>query len=322
MGMIDTVTKEFISDNEVFADVVNFFVFKGEQVVLPSDLIEMDSTAVSVPYGTDNSETPVQKQRDVVKNICCKGYSDMVFAIFGVENQTTVNYAMPVRNMLYDALTYTGQVEKANKSYRKDKTKLINEEFLSHWRKTDKLIPVITLVINFSNKKWDAPMSIYDMMDFKNDIIKTLIPDYHINIIEPASLSKEQLKLFSSGLREVMECIKYSEDMQKMREVFAENKRFERLDRRTANVIRYCSNINIDYDDNEEVINMCKAFEDYKSEGVLEGKLEGRLEGRIEGKQEMAVQFANYLIAENKSISEIAQLTGLSAEMISELKNS
>jgi hypothetical protein len=138
---------------------------------------------------------------------------------------------------------------------------------------------------------------------------------------------------FSSGLREVMECIKYSEDMHKMREAFAENKRFECLDRKTANVIRYCSNINIDYD-NEEVINMCKAFEDYKSEGriegklegriegKLEGKLEGRIEGKLEGKQEMAIQFANYLIAENKSISEIAQLTGLSVEIISGLKNS
>ena len=36
-----------------------------------------------------------------------------------------------------------------------------------------------------------------------------------------------------------MECIKYSEDMHKMREAFAENKRFECLDRKTANVIRY-----------------------------------------------------------------------------------
>ena len=59
-----------------------------------------------------------------------------------------------------------------------------------------------------------------------------------------------------------MECIKYSEDMHKMREAFAENKRFECLDRKTANVIRYCSNINIDYDNNEEVVNMCKAFEE------------------------------------------------------------
>ncbi|MBR6598769.1 MAG: hypothetical protein IKK88_00515 [Oscillospiraceae bacterium] len=115
-----------------------------------------------------------------------------------------------------------------------------------------------------------------------------------------------------------MECIKYSEDMHKMREAFAENKRFECLDRKTANVIRYCSNINIDYDNNEEVVNMCKAFEDYKSEGWYEG----RLEGKLEGKQEMAIQFANYLIAENKSISEIAQLTGLSVEIISGLKNS
>ena len=63
MSTIDTVTKEFISDNEVFADVVNFLIFDGEQVVTPDSLIEMDSTSVAVPYGTDNSGTPVQKVR-------------------------------------------------------------------------------------------------------------------------------------------------------------------------------------------------------------------------------------------------------------------
>ena len=67
MSTIDTVTKEFISDNEVFADVVNFLIFDGEQVVTPDSLIEMDSTSVAVPYGTDNSGTPVQKERDVIK---------------------------------------------------------------------------------------------------------------------------------------------------------------------------------------------------------------------------------------------------------------
>ena len=95
MSTIDTVTKNFISDNEVFADVVNFLIFNSEKVVTPDSLVEMDSPSVIVPYGTDNSGTPVQKERDVIKNVTCKMFSDTVFAIVGIENQTNIHYAMP-----------------------------------------------------------------------------------------------------------------------------------------------------------------------------------------------------------------------------------
>jgi len=281
MSTIDTVTKEFISDNEIFADVVNFLVFGGRKVVTPDSLVEMDSTSVAVPYGTECSGTPVQKERDVVKNVTCKMYSDMVFAIVGIENQTNINYAMPVRNMLYDALTYTGQVEKAGKSYRKEKVKLSGEEFLSHFRKDDKLIPVITLVINFSPDKWDAPMSLHEMIDFKSDELKEFVQDYRINVIEPASLTKEQLKKFTTGFREVMECIKYSEDMYAMQQALAENDRFKNLDRKTSNVMRYCSKLKIDFEIDEEEFDMCKAFEDYKDLGIEIGTERGELKKGI-----------------------------------------
>ena len=260
----------------------------------------MDSTSVAVPYGTDNSGTPVQKERDVIKNVTCKMYSDMVFAIVGIENQTNVNYAMPVRNMLYDALTYTGQVEKANKSYRKEKVKLSSEEFLSHFKKDDKLIPVITLVINFSPDKWDAPMTLHEMIDFKSDILKKFIPDYWINVIEPATLTKEQLKKFTTGFREVMECIKCSEDMYAMQQALAENDRFKNLDRKTSNVMRYCSGLKIDFETDEEEFDMCKAFEDYKdlgkSEGFEEGKNEGIAIGEHNGLTKGLAKFATYLL--------------------------
>jgi len=307
MSTIDTVTKEFISDNEVFADVVNFLIFDGEQVVTPDSLVEMDSTSVAVPYGTDHSGTPVQKERDVIKNVTCKMYSDMVFAIVGIENQTNINYAMPVRNMLYDALTYTGQIKKANKSYRKEKVKLSSEEFLSHFKKDDKLIPVITLVINFSPDKWDAPVSLYDMIDFKSDILKKFVQDYRINVIEPASLTKEQLKKFTTGFREVMECIKYSEDMYAMQQALAENDRFKNLDRKTSNVMRYCSKLKIDFEIDEEEFDMCKAFEDYKDLG----KSEGREEGIEEGELKKGISTAISMIRDNLSDDKITLYTDL-----------
>ncbi len=77
--------------------------------------------------------------------------------LLGIENQTEVHYAMPVRNMLYDAMQYNQQVadtaakHKEEKSRRdKQKQKISNAEFLSGFHKDDKLIPVITLVLFFN----------------------------------------------------------------------------------------------------------------------------------------------------------------------------
>ena len=45
--------------------------------------------------------------------------SNSFFVILGIENQTDIHYAMPVRNMLYNALTYYEQVEEIA-SYNKE----------------------------------------------------------------------------------------------------------------------------------------------------------------------------------------------------------
>ena len=42
----------------------------------------------------------------------------MVYLLLGIESQSEVHYAMPVRNMVYDALQYAAQVEEAARSHR------------------------------------------------------------------------------------------------------------------------------------------------------------------------------------------------------------
>ena len=99
----------------------------------------------------------------------------------GIENRTDVHTAMPVKNMVYDALQYAAQVEKAAKSHRKaekERAKIRNsegkkegsppgpssKEYLSGFYQDDRLVPVITLVILFSPASWDGPMSIHEML--------------------------------------------------------------------------------------------------------------------------------------------------------------
>ena len=173
------------------------------------------------------------------------------------------------------------------------------------------------------------------MIDFKSDVLKNYVQDYRINIIEPATLTKEQLKKFTTGFREVMECIKYSEDMHAMQQALSENERFKALDKKTSDVILYCSKLKIDFDaKEEEEFDMCKAFEDYKNlgksegfeEGVIIGESKGIEIGKSEGieigRNEGLTRFATYLIKNNVDINKIISQTGFSADEIIKIKNS
>ena len=104
MGRKDIITKEYMEDTEVFADVFNHMIYKGEKVIDPKNLKELDTANVIIPYGADGAEVPYQKYRDVFKILCAMEDENAVYLLLGVENQSNVHYAMPVKNMVYDSL--------------------------------------------------------------------------------------------------------------------------------------------------------------------------------------------------------------------------
>ncbi|WP_243127531.1 hypothetical protein [Schaedlerella arabinosiphila] len=116
----DTVTKDYVKDAGVFADIFNYYIYGGRQVILPEQLTERDSTKIALPYGADEAAVPVQKFRDVQKLYAAMTDGKMEYVLYGAENQAEIHYAMAVKNNLYDALEYAGQVEEAAKSHRKE----------------------------------------------------------------------------------------------------------------------------------------------------------------------------------------------------------
>lgn len=74
----------------------------------------------SITIFTDGAVVPVQKFRDVQKLYTAMTDGKMEYVLYGVKNQVEVHYAMPVKNNLYEALKYAGQVEEAAKSHRKE----------------------------------------------------------------------------------------------------------------------------------------------------------------------------------------------------------
>ena len=161
MAEADVYTKNYISQNNVFADVFNFFIYGGDQVIKAESLSDESVEEEAIVLADGEKTETAQRYRDVLKSCVVKRGEDASYVLLGIENQSHVHYAMPVRAMLYDALQYDKQVKRIATKHRQDKDKLKAEEFLSGFTKEDRLTPVITLVVYFGCQRWDAPHSLH-----------------------------------------------------------------------------------------------------------------------------------------------------------------
>ena len=211
MSKKDTVTKTFMRENTVFADAFNYLIFNGKKVIQPERLQELDTTELVqlIAKGKNNKNESVQKYRDILKAAVIIEDENADYLLLGIENQTEIHYAMPVRNMIYDALQYGNQVAAIAAQNVKEKKAPTRAEFLSGFYKADKLRPVITLVLHFGADPWDGATSLHEMMYFPLEEMRTFIQDYKIHLIDPAALKPDELEKFSTSLREVLGCIKY-----------------------------------------------------------------------------------------------------------------
>ena len=262
MGNIDKLTTKFMNHNDVFADAFNFFIYNGEKIIDASTLKPMDSHILLDIFDWDKpkqSYKTVQKYRDVFKQTVIKYNDEAAYVLLGVENQTDIHYAMPVRNMIYDALSYAEQVSARGYYNKKNKTAKDGVEFLSGFLKTDNLIPVITLVVYFGAEKWDGPISLHEMLDTNNDVVLKYIQDYRINLIEPSGIKEEELELFTSNLKEVLTFIKFSKDSEKIKEHYMDRGKVM-IDNDAIRVIETVTNIKVPKKKGRKKTDMCEAI--------------------------------------------------------------
>ncbi len=242
MGMADAVTKQYMKENTVFADAFNFLLYNGENVIQPQTLRELDTAEVVIPFTVDDKgkkqAQAVQKYRDILKMTTVMTDDKAAYVLFGVEAQTDIHYAMPVRNVIYDALQYGRQVTEISKRNRKNsgQTMAVTDKGLSQH-----------------------------------------IPDYRIKLIDPAGIDSDEMDKFHTSLREVLSYIKYSKDADKLAEYMNHNQRMEHLEVGAAQVIKEVTNTKFQIPKGMEEVNMCEAIEVLmkrrETEGITQGKL-------------------------------------------------
>ena len=261
MGIKDEISTEYMKRNDVFADAFNMLVFDGKKVIKPDELQSLDPNLLTLPFKEDNSKVKsLKRYRDVLKKLIIKKNNDAVFLLLGIENQSEMHYAMPVRNMLYDAMQYCSQIQELSEANHKNSENLTSSEFLSGLKKTDKIMPVITLTVYFGFDKWDAPKSLNEMFTDTNDAYKPFIQDYKIFVIEP-QMPDEDLNKLDTNLRDIMKFIKYSRNKEAWKQ-FLVDERFRNFNTLAAKLLKTMTNINIKLDETKENTDMCQAMQE------------------------------------------------------------
>lgn len=278
MSAADAETKAYLSNAERFADVFNFWLYDGAPIIKAEELRQLDTTAIALPYG-DDARQPIQKFRDVLKLYTAMQDDSALYLVLGIEAQSHVHYAMAVRNMLYDAMNYAQQVKNKTDAHRKAGAKMTSDEFLSGFGKDDLLMPVITLVINFSGNAWDAPTSLHEMLAVKNKKLLQFVPDYRINLLSPEKIADPDFDKFRTGLGAVMQFIKHQQD--ESMDWLKRNRHMENMDWDTASLIQTVSGKKICFDEKGDAADMWKAWDKSMEQARQDGEAQGRDSERI-----------------------------------------
>ncbi len=273
MGQKDNLTKKYMSDKERFADAFNYFLYEGKQVINKDDLQEKDPTELIIT-GKNRDIFSKQKMRDVLKQCLINTSDSAVYVMMGIENQTDIHYAMPIRNLLYDSLNYAAQAELIGKVHEK-RQDLKGSEFFSRFAKNDHIKPVITLTIYWGNKEWDGCERISDMFPPNTPSeIRKYACDYSINLINPKKV--KDFRLFRSELGDVLEFISRSDCETTMKDMLEERDNKWIMSRDGVNVINVMTSSNIEPEnEDDEEVDMCRATQALIEEGIEKGITKG-----------------------------------------------
>ena len=298
----DLHLKRYLSDKRRFADLINGFAGEGQELIKATDLVE---------EGSQSESTRTQKYRDRL----FKAAFGVNFMVIGIEGQEKPHYLMPVRCMTYDSMEYERQTVNRRREVKALKS-VSPEEWLSGFRKEDRLMPCVTLVL-FFGEDWDGAKSLHELLEFAEipKKLREMVNDYHVHILEIQKMS--DTNVFHTDVKQVFDAVRCSGDPEKLKELIFNDPAFRNLDIEAYNVIVHYTHARDLFKLRDEVkkgekIDMCQAWATMierernlgKSAGLIEGKAAGLREGKVAGLCEGKAYGILDVLSEHSAIPE------------------
>ena len=290
MGQKD-ITEKLLEDyNDVFADIINGLIFKGEQRILQESL---ENAKVHSQYKAEDGKVH-ELERDVIKYWKEK---KVELAICGIENQSNVKKYMPFRIIGYDGAAYRSQLLENRKE----------------------ILPVMTIVLYFgTDHHWYGKKNIKGLMKIPEGL-EEYINDYEMKVFEIAWLTEEEISRFHSDFKVVANFfvqkrkhkdyipddpteIRHIDEVLKLLRVMTGDERYQAIFQKERGVYSMC-----DVAERLEKMGMEKGIE----KGMEQGVKQGRKLGRNEGIHEEKVRVYKKLLEKGFSKQEAQEITEL-----------
>ncbi len=302
MFSLDAATREYFQDTHFFADLFNFRLFNGVQVLRPGNLAPLPESVST--GGADG------RRRDVLKRAALYRQDNVTYALFGIENQATQDPTMPLRCMTYDAGSYNDAFKEL--ALANEKAGRPGMHFASKVCPDDRVPPVVTLVVYWSPHPWTAPLSLHELIDFPDPRLKEFAADYRLNLLEPYKIADGDFARFRTKLGDMLHYVKVSGNKRNALDFLATCPAFKELDDRSRRLLfalfpkkgreKYEQLIHnpIGGIDMQTVFKTLDELWDEQDEQErAEARAEGRAEGHAEGLAEGAQRVANALLGMN-----------------------
>ena len=280
MGKKDRQEKLLEDYEDVFSDIFNVLLFNGS--VIKKEYLRASGT-VSL-YKAENGDYREQL-RDVLKEYNNEFLLNVGF--LGIENQSSIDKYIPVRVMGYDYTNYRSQID----------------------RKQFPILPVITIVLNFSEKPWDGTKSLIDIMKVPEEF-KSYVQDYKVKVFDIAFLEDDIIENFTSDFKLVANFFKNkrlgrqdsfgTDEITHVQElidffaVFTNEKRYRKIKNKLTKMKK-----------KGMVVRMCHIAQALEEEGIKKGMEQGVKQGVKQGIKQERINRIQSMIKKGKSKEEI-----------------
>ena len=289
MAEKDITEKNLEALNDVFADIVNVLLFKGEQVINEKDL-ETDTTKSMF-----KADGKIHEQERDVSKFWKNG--EIRISILGIENQTAQDSDMPLRVISYDGASYKQQLLDKNQKKR---------------------YPVATLVLYFgTEEKWSKAKHLYDCFEVPEKL-KPFVNDYKINVFNIAFLSPKTISMFKSDFKIIAEYFrakrlnqKYRGSKEKLKHANETLKMFSALTGDNS-----FEKVYNEGNSKKGGITMCDVVKRIRDDGRTEGILEGKadvIRKMLDANALTIEQIADILKLPVKEVQKIAKKVPVNA---------
>lgn len=265
----DLPMKRLLSDPVVFADVVNFTLYGGADVVKSENLQSRSTEKVMVEF-KDSKQKETHKFRDILKEVVIKDDGKICYLLIGVENQLGVCDFMIARAMVYDGLDYMAMT-------------------------SDATMITLTIVISYSPIEWNAECTLHGFLRKRgvSERMIRMVPNYFYHILDLSSIDKQKRELMKSTIKGVTTFVRMAKDGILFKD-YLNSEDYNEMSQAGKDSIWAIRETHMD------------KFKQFENECRKEGRLEGRAEGNREATQRNIESImSNFNLSRDKAMDSL-----------------